>query len=420
MKRKLEELVDLSALQQLVNYFATATGLGIRLVGPRGYPFDLAPANQCALCTLAQQTSLGAEECRRTFKQAGIEALRWGNPYIFTCPMGLMEFAVPIVADGNLLGIILCGQVLIHEQDDILYAKVIDKTHEFGLKKYLVDKALEDVHTVSGAKVQAAAELLHLMTQQLVKLGEETLTQKREIAEQQMRLAEFIHHRKSIGDLPHIYPLEKERELIGAVRLGETTHAKEILNDLLGLVILQPDLTPEKLKARVLELVVMLSRAAVEAGAELEQVLGANLVYLRELADINSPDELYQWTVKALEGFTDGVRRSRNLDRVKMVQTAVNYIKEHLEDEVTLEKVSATVNKSPAYFSRILKEELGMNFNEYLNKTRIEAAQQMLHSKDKNLAEVAYAVGYNDQSYFTKIFKQHTGLTPTQYRKRAG
>ncbi len=92
------------------------------------------------------------------------------------------------------------------------------------------------------------------------------------------------------------------------------------------------------------------------------------------------------------------------------------HIQANYEKPLTLEAVAAVGGMSPYYFSRLFKSLLGYSFKEYLNHCRIEAAKDMLQRKDVNVAEVCYAVGYNDHSYFTRIFKKITSQTPSEYR----
>ena len=72
---------------------------------------------------------------------------------------------------------------------------------------------------------------------------------------------------------------------------------------------------------------------------------------------------------------------------------------------------------SKSYFCRIIKEELGCTFTEYVNRLRIERSKVLLRSSGISIAEVACAVGFDDQSYFTRIFKKQTGVAPGKYRE---
>ena len=71
---------------------------------------------------------------------------------------------------------------------------------------------------------------------------------------------------------------------------------------------------------------------------------------------------------------------------------------------------------SKSYLCRILKEELGCTFTEYTNRLRIERSKMYLHRSDMSLSEIACAVGFDDQSYFTRIFKRQVGIPPGKYR----
>ncbi|MGL5513630.1 MAG: helix-turn-helix domain-containing protein, partial [Sporomusa sp.] len=82
--------------------------------------------------------------------------------------------------------------------------------------------------------------------------------------------------------------------------------------------------------------------------------------------------------------------------------------------------ISQEVHLSPSYFSKIFKKETGHNFNTYLNMLRIEKSKKLLLYDNLKLISIASLVGFEDQSYFTKVFKRVTGVSPHQYRKYGG
>lgn len=71
---------------------------------------------------------------------------------------------------------------------------------------------------------------------------------------------------------------------------------------------------------------------------------------------------------------------------------------------------------SPAYFSRVFKKEMGTTFNSFLNEVRIEKSKSLLRNNDLKMVDIALRVGFESQSYFTKVFKKLTGVSPLQYR----
>ena len=89
-------------------------------------------------------------------------------------------------------------------------------------------------------------------------------------------------------------------------------------------------------------------------------------------------------------------------------------------EKITLEDVAAEIFLSSAYFSKIFKEQTGFNFSQYLNKLRIEKSKSLLRNSRLPLVDIAGMVGYEDQSYFTKVFKKITGNSPGKYRDTRG
>lgn len=92
------------------------------------------------------------------------------------------------------------------------------------------------------------------------------------------------------------------------------------------------------------------------------------------------------------------------------------YIPNHLR-EVTLGNLSEKFHRSNASMSRFIKNEFGMNFSDFLKKTRIEYAKNMLKETSLKIPEIAYKIGYDNESYFIRIFREYCHITPYQYRK---
>ena len=105
---------------------------------------------------------------------------------------------------------------------------------------------------------------------------------------------------------------------------------------------------------------------------------------------------------------------SRNQEAVLK---AVAFIKKNYHDkDISLQKVAAEVALSHYYFSHIFKDELKITFIEYLTKIRMEAAAKLLKNRNLNVNQIAYAVGYQDPNYFSKVFKRYMKTSPVEYR----
>ena len=101
------------------------------------------------------------------------------------------------------------------------------------------------------------------------------------------------------------------------------------------------------------------------------------------------------------------------------MDVAVDYIQQHFFDEdISLNKVAASVNLSPNHFSSIFSQEMGKTFVEYLTFVRMEKAKELLCTTSKKSSEIAYAVGYKDAHYFSYLFKKTQKCTPREFRQR--
>ena len=193
--------------------------------------------------------------------------------------------------------------------------------------------------------------------------------------------------------------------------------AKIILNELLGHVLFNNGNNIEITRARVLELMIVLSRAAVEGGGNLEMVFGLNFKYLNEVSTLNNVEKLCEWIIKVLDRFSECMYNIENINNFHIIKKSMEYINDNVSTNISLDSVAEYVYLSPSYFSRLFKKEMGINFIDYLNKVRIEESKKYLTDLKISLSDIAHTVGFTDQSYYTKVFKKIEGISPGQYRK---
>lgn len=93
------------------------------------------------------------------------------------------------------------------------------------------------------------------------------------------------------------------------------------------------------------------------------------------------------------------------------------YIRQHFTS-VTIRELSDTFHFQEDYFNRLIKNKTGMTYSAYVQKFRLEKAEQLLTASSKTVEEIAEAVGYHNKGYFYKIFQAQYKMTPSQYRKK--
>lgn len=100
--------------------------------------------------------------------------------------------------------------------------------------------------------------------------------------------------------------------------------------------------------------------------------------------------------------------------------TITRYIQDHLREKITVEELAALVHLNPNYFIRYFRKMTGSAPLEYVMNTRISKAREYMHKEDScPIKEIAQSCGFQSVHYFTRVFKRHTGYTPSKYREIA-
>ncbi|OQP40740.1 AraC family transcriptional regulator [Niastella yeongjuensis] len=100
-------------------------------------------------------------------------------------------------------------------------------------------------------------------------------------------------------------------------------------------------------------------------------------------------------------------------------QELKDLIQDHIDTNLSLKELSKDLSINPSYLSREFSKHFGnLSFGEYIRKQRIERAMELMATPTYSLTEIAYLTGFSDQSHFTRIFKKHTGQSPSDYRKK--
>lgn len=107
---------------------------------------------------------------------------------------------------------------------------------------------------------------------------------------------------------------------------------------------------------------------------------------------------------------------SRNRAEPVEIWKTRKFIEEYSGEALSLRRVAKAVNIHPNYLSERFKQVTGMNFVEYVARTRFEKACRLLHDGGLRISEIAFAAGFQSLSQFNRVFKKLSGKSPTQFR----
>lgn len=129
--------------------------------------------------------------------------------------------------------------------------------------------------------------------------------------------------------------------------------------------------------------------------------------------------EMFVLLSRALKKEWESSIKSKSPKLNELIDISINFIHNNYERDISLGDIARYVFLSPSYFTRAFKDQTGLSPITYLIKIRIERSKEMLAETSFKIGDIALSVGFSNQQRFNEMFKKHTGMTPLQYRKKA-
>ncbi len=266
-------------------------------------------------------------------------------------------------------------------------------------------------------------QLLTILAKEIMEETKTTLKKKKAFFDEQRTINEQVQELKEIESMAAVtgkeYPIQLEKELSSAIIKGDEANAKAILNELLGFVFFKHTGNNRKIVQMSIELVVVMSRAAVDGGARYRDVSEVTAEMYKMAVVTEDIEAVCMWLIHVLEKLILLVFpiNSEKKEQLGILRKAIVFMNQHLHENISLEDVANAINLSPTYFSRVFSNEMKMTYIEYLTMIRIQESKKYLVDTNQSISDIALRLGFSDQSYFSKVFKKLEGTTPGKYRK---
>lgn len=356
------------------------------------------------------------EKCRgceptNTMHYGCSEAYRWNGKYVSYCPKGLIMISAALTSDNNALcGGLVVGPVIMGDMDDTL--QLID------------DNALrEEIKKLPVFTTERVRHIEEILSAVAGNISGTAQSRYGNFIYEQDKLLSRLYEMKTEwqsdnGESRFLIDSEKKLSLLIANKDKEG--AQQLLNEMLGYLFFSGKADFKTIKARLIEMLVLLSRLAIDAGAGIEEILLFNEEGIKHIEEIDSIEELSSWITVIMHRFIQysfdftGVKHSDVLYKI------IQYVKANYNKKITLDDIASNVYLSRSYISSMFKEEMGEGLVSYINKVRVEKSKLLLLNESVSLVNVGGMCGFEDQSYFTKVFKSIVGVSPKRYRDCRG
>ncbi len=409
-------LVSEERLNDVLETLHLFTGLTVLLTDESGGHLH-ACGETAACCALLRCHVCARGQCNTLRLKAGQRSQALGEACVFTCPAKFSHITFALQRQGELLGCVIIGPFLMDGPDSTLLSGIAAQNEPAPSICLGLDDDLQGLQLIPPEKATLLRRLIDHLLKPLMPAQRALTMQSRQKAYRQSHVSETIRRYKEQGEAPaQSYPYQKETELITRVKTGNVRQAKALLNELLGYVLFSQGGKPDAVRTRAIELTTLLSRVAMEGGAKADTIYQLNKRFLSLMHGEDTLDDLCLLLQDVVESFMGLMFAS--IDRGNAhIRRALGIMAERYAQPLTLPMVAMEIGLSPNYLSSLFQKTVGLSFRQKLCAIRVEESKLLLLSTDYSLAAIAASMGFADQSYFCKVFKRMTGLTPGQYRR---
>lgn len=209
-----------------------------------------------------------------------------------------------------------------------------------------------------------------------------------------------------------------EEAIMDCIRTGNKDKLIKVLGDPVNgnYGILAKNNSIRSVKNLLITTATLVTRAAISGGMNPEVAYTLSDSYIQHIEELNTLNDLNNLRITMACDFADRVRILKNSNFSSPILACISFIYQNLYSNLSLEDICEHINFNPSYISRLFKKEMGITISEYILKEKIEEAKRLLLSDSYSILEISVLLHFNDQSYFTKIFKRFTGMTPKKFR----
>jgi AraC-like DNA-binding protein len=339
------------------------------------------------------------------------------NPYIKKT-LFLENYLIMSIISNNIFeGTVLIGPSIPYHLSDDEMNRLINATKAFTYKKRLV-RYYQSVPVISNEKlVNMSVMINYIFNQKLVKFESilhedyDQMNMDNPVIEVSRRLQQVSFHHDPLT----------ERHFFNLVKQGRADEVKKSIKKILKdeeFGTLSKSSFIRSKKNLIITGITIATRYAIDGGLHPEVAYTLSDFYIQRLEELNEATEVSQLFLEALYTFAKKVSKSNEQRFSKTITTCQHYIFKHIYSEISHTDLAKELMLNPNYLSVLFKKEVGISLSEYIQRTKIEEAKNLLLYSNTPLSEIASWLNFTDQSYFTKVFKKHEGITPKLYRER--
>ncbi|TYP76854.1 AraC family transcriptional regulator [Paenibacillus methanolicus] len=230
----------------------------------------------------------------------------------------------------------------------------------------------------------------------------------------------ILHNRLHGSDAPapFIYPAQLESNMLETLKLGKAAESKRWFGEIVDSVTSSPYVAYNMLFNQLAFSISTISaHMDKSAGRRADYDFGA---FINQMHKLETLQEVRMHFCELIDQLCFGFKDKKSAKHDSLIASIDRIIQQNYADrELSLNKIAELLDLSPAYLGRIFKQITNKSLPDYVNEFRIVRAKELLASTPHSIEEISQRTGYNQSTYFYKVFKKYAGITPAEYRQNA-
>ena len=403
------------SLEASVNAFSRITGVPVTYYDNSGAILkEYSPERK--ICGKFKIYSRSNSKCRSLLKFAGNFSSGLGEPYIFFCRAGLSNMAFPLIENGSVEGYFIAGPFVMKKLKS-------SSISNFVQMNAINDDELTDIMDFAGTlpvftieEISGLSILFYNSVVSTMNSSADYQNAKKDFNDQ-ITLGGMIRQSKK-DRLSSAFPAEMTDDLINAIIGGKTVQAEKISSRILErlYVICLGDL--DEIKTMILWITAtIIKNFSGEERFSFGEFAEMDMDIINKINEAATTDELSETFRGLIKRISADLVSSVYPGASPLIARSLRYIKSNYTRKIKLTDISSELHVNPTYFSALFSQEMGRPFTDYILELRIGKAKDLLRNTNMDIVDISGASGFENQSYFTKIFRKRTGQTPRQYRQ---
>jgi two-component system response regulator YesN len=290
-----------------------------------------------------------------------------------------------------------------------------DKDKLFILTKTIQERIITLLNIKLTIGVGKTVELLGEVSQSY-KTAFEAASQKLFLGKNQIITMDSLRTYKDI--IPKL-DIEKWQRIYTALKIADKSSASVLIDELFSELSLSRNIDLRYCHNVCLQLLIIASSLLMDLEIVNDELAIDIKKHWESVFKLETIDDMKEYVMFYYGTVCKLIAEKRNKRSVNAVEKVKDIIqRKYSDNNLTINVISQEIYLASTYLCLVFKQETGETLNEYITKVRIEKAKELLQDKNYKLYDICYTVGYMDASYFTKIFKKYTGVTPSEYRDK--